>query len=80
MAEQYMLTTVDNPYDPFTRYDEWLQYDTEKSYFTPQYLARVVVMSEEQSEEDQDQAIYDAIDEIVRMNVIGLYRKVAKTN
>lgn len=29
---EYMLTTLDNPFDPFTRFDEWLEYDTTLGY------------------------------------------------
>ncbi len=28
------LTTVDNPYDPFTQWDEWYAYDEGKGYAT----------------------------------------------
>ena len=35
-----MLTTIDNPYDPFTEYDRWLEFDEEKGYFTNSYLQR----------------------------------------
>lgn len=74
---QYMLTTVDNPYDPVTRWDEWYQYDMSHGYHTPSYLARVCHSSDELSDEDQRAAIQDAIYEIVRENVNGLYKRVA---
>ena len=75
----YMLTTVDNPFDPFTQFDEWLVYDIGKGYNTSSFLARVVKSSPDLSEADQAQAIQLAIDEIVRENVLGLYRKVLPT-
>lgn len=28
--ESCMLTTFDNPYDPFTQFDNWFHFDTEK--------------------------------------------------
>ncbi len=74
----FMLTTIDNPYDPFTQFDEWKAFDESKGYFTCEYLARIVKTSDEMSEIDQEQAIDDAIDEIVSLNVLGLYRKVEK--
>lgn len=73
---QHMLTTVDNPYDPTTQFDEWNAYDQSHGYFTLNLLARVVVTSEDLSEADQDLAIEDAIDEIVLNNVSGLHKKV----
>jgi hypothetical protein len=78
MAE-HMLTTVDNPFDPFTQFDEWFAFDQRSGYFTTELLARVVNTSDELSEPDQSQAIEDAIDEIVNENVLGLYRKVEQT-
>jgi len=74
---EYMLTTVDNPYNPWTRFDEWLAFDMVKGYNTPGFLARVVKTSDALSDADQAQAIQLAIDEIVRENVAGIYRKIA---
>ena len=28
----YMLTTVDNPYNPFDQFNHWLLFDTENGY------------------------------------------------
>ena len=74
----HMLTTIDNPYDPFTRWEEWLQYDRESGYNTSEYLARITRSSDELSEADQALAEEQAIDEIVRENVLGRYRKVSQ--
>jgi len=71
-----MLTTLDNPYNPFTQFDDWYAYDVEKGYYTCNYLARIVKTSEDLSEEDEALAIEQAIDEIVSMNITGLYKKV----
>lgn len=75
MAE-HMLTTVDNPYNPFTQWDEWLAFDESHGYYTSQFLARIVRTSDELSEADQDLAIEQAIQEIVDENVSGNYRKI----
>ena len=75
---EYMLTTVDNPFDPFTRFDEWMQYDVSMGYNTAAFLDRIVRTSNELSEPDQALSIQLAIDEIVRENVSGMWRKVSK--
>lgn len=72
----HMLTTVDNPYDPFTQFDEWLEFDHRQGYYTIEFLARVALTSPELSETDQDLALEQAIDEIVEQNVSGMHRKV----
>lgn len=77
MVQLHMLTTVDNPYDPFTEYEQWAAFDEQRGYYTPQLLARVAVTSSELSETDQDLAIESAIDEIVEYNVSGMHTKVA---
>ena len=75
---QSMITTTDNPYDPFTQFDDWNAFDTINGYNTLSYLARIVKTSNELSEEDEDIAIESAIDEIVELNVLGIYKKVIK--
>ena len=77
-STEYMLTTVDNPFDPFTQWDEWFAWDQSAGYNTPGFLARVVRTSDELSDADQYAAIRDAIDEIVRENVLGVFRKVRR--
>lgn len=77
---EYMLTTVDNPFDPFTRFDEWLEYDMRMGYHTSAFLARIAKVSNELSEPDQALAIQNAIDEIVSENVSGMWRKVSRNS
>lgn len=76
--KQVMLTTVDNPYDPFDNYDEWYAFDAQKGYHTPEYLARVSYTSEELSELDELEAINEAIDSILLLNPLGIYKKVER--
>lgn len=75
---EHMLTTVDNPFNPFTHFDEWDAWDRARGYNTTAFLARVVRTSDELSEADQSLAIEQAIEDIVRENVLGLYRRVPK--
>jgi len=77
---EYMLTTVDNPFDPFTRFDEWLEYDMRMGYHTSAFLARIANVSNDLSEPDQALAIQQAIDEIVTENVSGMWRKVSRNS
>jgi hypothetical protein len=78
--DDIMLTTIDNPFNPFTSFKEWLFYDISKGYNTPSYLARMSNYSHELSDADQVQAIADAIREIATENVNGLYRVVSRTS
>ena len=76
--QESMLTTVDNPNDPFTQYDAWYAFDERMGYHSTSLLARIVKTSDELSEADQSLAIEAAIDEIVRENVSGKHRKVTQ--
>ena len=73
-----MLTTIDNPFDPFTEFDSWFQFDEEKGYHTCQFLAKISKASSEMSEQDYEYWNNLAIDEIVKFNVRGIDKKVTK--
>lgn len=73
-----MLTTIDNPYDPFIQFDEWYAFDEAKGYHTCGYLARIAKSSDELSALDQALANEAAIDEIIEENPLGIYRKLTK--
>ena len=76
--EVFMLTTTDNPYDPFTQFDEWFAFDEQHGYHTCGYLGRIAKTSPDLSPRDQIFAVNQAIDEIVRYNIYGNYKKVSK--
>lgn len=75
---EYMLTTVDNPYDPFTQWDEWFAWDEAAGYNTPGLLARIARVPSDLSEADEFLAVQQAIDEIVDINVFGVLHKVKR--
>lgn len=75
---RHRLTTIDNPHDPFDDYLAWFAYDTASGYHTPDFLARIVQGSDQLSDVDQELANELAIDEIVRENVLGIYKKVSR--
>lgn len=77
------VTTLDNPFDYFTQFDEWYAFDTShgydvigRPYDTCNYVARIANTSVEMSENDYNKAIETAVDEICRLNVTGNYKKV----
>ena len=71
-----MITTVDNPYDPRTHYDQWMMWDVQQGYNTCSYLARVASVATEMPQIVQDTQIEQAIDEIIAMHAGGLYKKL----
>lgn len=75
MRECY-VTTIDNPYNYFTEPDQWLAYDTAHGYYTNSYVARVGNFSNELTDEEYAREIESTVDEICRLNLTGLYRKI----
>lgn len=83
-----MLTTKDNPFDPFTQFKFWYGFDTTKriipeiSKTTPvstdccAYLARIAITSDDFTEEENAIEREHAIDEIIRLDPFNIYRKV----
>lgn len=65
-----LLTTKDNPYNPFTDYDNWNYFDTiQKHYNTEAYIARVMGMvDDELSDEQLAYQRVQAMNEIIRIN------------
>ncbi|UVK59372.1 hypothetical protein SEA_PHEROBRINE_89 [Gordonia phage Pherobrine] len=76
--DEYMLSTADNPFNPFTEWQQWFAFDAREGYHTPAYLARVVRTSSELSEADQTIALNDGIEEILQYNLTGNYVKVKR--
>lgn len=70
------LTTVDNPFNPFTDFTKWFLYDIEKGYYSCAYLARIARTSDQLSDAENLNEIERAIDEIIRLDFMGIYKKV----
>ena len=71
-----MLTTFDNPFDPFEQFDDWFRFDIEKGYYSCSYLARIAQTSDELSDEETNSEIERAIDEIIKYDFMNIYKKV----
>ena len=70
------LTTKDNPYNPFTQFNEWFLFDVEKGYNSCSYLARITDDSEYETEEEAMVETERAIDEIIANDFLNIYTKV----
>lgn len=70
------LTTVDNPFDPFDQFLSWFRYDQDKGYNSCSYLDRIARTSDQLSDEENEQEIERAIDEIIKYDPTNIYKKV----
>ena len=73
-----MLTTFDNPYDPFEQFTSWFLFDVEKGYDSCAYLGRIARTSDQLSEEENDLEVERAIDEIIKYDFRNIYKKVTR--
>ena len=76
MAQSCALTTTDNPYDLFTQYDAWYRFDEGKGYHSCAYLARIARTSDQLSDAENEQELERAIDDIIKYDPLGIYKKV----
>ena len=67
------LTTLDNPFDPSTEFQEWYAFDRLMGYNTVELLARRTFTSPNISPADQEDSRVFAIEEIVEENVSGMH-------
>ncbi len=72
------ITTTDNPFDFFTQFDDWFQFDESKGYHTCSYIARIAKVSNDLSELDNENEIARAIDEIINLNLTGNYKIIRR--
>ena len=73
-----MLTTFDNPFDPFEQFSSWFLFDVEKGYNTCSYLGRIAKFSDEMTTKEEDEEVERAIDEIIKYDFMNIYKKVRK--
>lgn len=76
MGCRCMLTTFDNPYNPFEDFTLWWLYDIEKGYNTCGYLDRVANFSDDMSSEEEAIENERAIDQIIENDFLNIYKKV----
>lgn len=78
MAKQFMLTTIDNPFNPFEDYKSWLSFDKEKGYDSAERLMRIAEITEEMTDVEENKEIERAIDEIIKYDILNIYQKVGQ--
>lgn len=73
-----MLTTIDNPYDPYEDFANWFVYDSQKGYNSCGLLAVMAGTSDSFTDEVNNYLIEEAIDSIVENDFLNIYKKLEK--
>ena len=81
--KEAMLTTIDNEWDPFDNFSEWYSRDLELARQQNRrsaagYLAIIAANSDDVSDNEFNQVMNDAIDEIVELDLSGTFKKVTR--
>ncbi len=73
-----LLTTFDNPFNPFINFDDWMAFDESQGYNSCAYLARVLPEYDEFSEELLTIQTEIAIDLIIRYDPTHMFCRINK--
>ena len=76
--DDVMVTTKDNPWNPFTNFDEWYAWDVSMGYNTCGILGRLAKTSRELPDSMNEEAIDEAIEKMTNGIFKGIFIKVTK--
>lgn len=60
------ITTVDNPFDPFTQWDQWYRFDERSGYHTCEHLAYISRTSNDLSDAEYEESLDFAIQTLLK--------------
>ena len=80
MNNNCMLTTFDNPYNPFDQFNSWFLFDVTKGYNSCGLLGRIARTSDSFTDEENDREVERAIDEIIKNDFLNIYKKVTRNS
>lgn len=75
MENKCMLTTLDNPFNPFVDFSSWYMFDCEKNHNTSSRLARIANLDSEMTQQERDKEMDRAMNLIVKYDFEDLYIK-----
>lgn len=79
-TKETWVTTLDNPFDPFKEPENWKRFDEDNGYHTTSLIARFINFADDYDDETFNQCLEDAVDDLVRFNFYGNYRKVVNNS
>jgi len=78
MERKVGITTIDNPFDYFEDFNNWFLFDIEKGYYTCNKIARLSKTFEGMSEKEEIEEVERAIDRLVEIDPLDIYKKIYK--
>ena len=70
------LTTTDNPYNPYSQFDDWYRFDMDKGYNSCGLLMRLAYTYDQLTDAENAYEIEQAIDKIIANDPLNIYKKL----
>ena len=78
MLYDCMISTKDNPFDPFDDFNAWLLFDKEKGYDSNERVARLAHITEDMTEEESDKEFERAMDRLIEIDPLDIFIKIRR--
>lgn len=75
---KYMLTTTNNPWNPYTQFDEWFAFDLNFGHNCLAQMMRRIEIPDNLTEEEQDFILDETCRDIAKDNFFGDFRLINK--
>lgn len=72
------ITTVDNPFDPFDQFNDWLMFDKEKGYHSCERVVRLAKFTDDMSEPEINEEFERAIDRLISLDCLDIFKKITR--
>ena len=78
-TKEVWITTVDNPFDPFTQWDRWLNFDEQNNYRTCERVANLAPCNfENLTQKENSELVDQALVRLVEFYGPEVYRIVVE--
>lgn len=72
----YMVTTMDNPWNPFTHYHQWLDHDVKYGYNTDQWIYILSKTSSDLVKDEMEEQIDVGVNRLLELDPFGIHVKI----
>ena len=77
--KEFMLSLTANPYDPFTEFSLWSEFDRREGFDTAGLIARTAIQFDGMPDQEVERQMEAAVDSFVNNpHFAGLYKKVER--
>lgn len=73
LEKPVMISTIDNPFNPFTHWEEWCSFDISHGHNSWEKVARLGQTSDLLSDEENQQIVRNAIFRLIELDPVGEY-------